>query len=67
MAEQTLVITGYTLKITKLEYSYTVKVFDQSDDYVGYATSKTYDGLLAKAGAIMTENDIKRLTEKDLL
>lgn len=67
MAEQTLVVTGYTLKITKLEYNYTVKVFDQDGKFIDFAVSATYDDLLAQASAIMTEQDMRRLAEKDLL
>lgn len=67
MSEQTLEVTGYTLKITKLEYNYTVKVFDQDGEFVDFAVSATYDDLLSQASAIMTDQDIRRLTEKNLL
>lgn len=67
MSEQTLEITGYALKITKLEYNYTVKVFDQDGKFVDFAVSATYDDLLSQASAIMTEEDMRRLAEKDLL
>lgn len=67
MSEQTLEVTGYTLKITKLEYNYTVKVFDQDGEFVDFAVSATYDDLLSQASAIMTDQDVRRLKEKDLL
>lgn len=67
MAEQTLEITGYTLKITKLEYNYTVKVFDQNGDFVDFAVEVTYDELLTEANKIMADQDARKLAEMNLL